>query len=273
MNTDMTQIFRSYLRSNFKHIPINHVKSLNHFFMQENKVVYITGGSKGIGKGIAQYLLDKGYKVAISSRKLESAQAAASDITNQSDDVLALQSDVRNPQDEVQAVEAIIQKWGRLDVLVANAGLGYFAPIDELSHEAWNSMIDTNVTGVFNSVKASVEEIKKTKGYIFTIASLAGINFFATGSGYNASKFAVVGFTQAIMLDLRNQDVKVSAILPGSVTSNFDNHTPNEEDGWKIQPEDMGELVYDLLQMNPRALPSKVEIRPTKPQPRTLGKK
>jgi len=96
------------------------------------------------------------------------------------------------------------------------------------------------------------------------VASLAGINFFATGSGYNASKFGVVGFTQAAMLDLRAHDVKVTTILPGSVTSHFNNHEPNEKDAWKIQPEDIGELVVDLLKMNPRALPSKIEIRPLK---------
>src|SRR5699024_8888916 len=126
-------------------------------------------------------------------------------------------------------------------------------------------MIDTNVTGVFNSVKASIEAIKKNKGYIITIGSLAGINFNPKSTGYNASKFAMVGFSQALMLDLRQQDVKVSTIMPGSVTSYFNDHEPSPEDAWKIQPEDIGELVYDLLKMNPRTLPSKVEVRPAKP--------
>lgn len=233
--------------------------------MKEQKVVYITGGSKGIGKGIAQYLLQKNYKVAISSRSLEAAQHAVKDLKGNQDNLLAIQSDVRNPANEEQAVKSILNQWGRLDILIANAGLGVFAPIEELKHSDWNQMIDTNVTGVFNSVKASVEAIKKTKGYIFTIASLAGINFFENGTAYNASKFAIVGFTQALMLDLRQKDVKVTAILPGSVTSYFNNHTPNINDDWKIQPEDIGEIVYDLLQMNPRVLPSKIEVRPSKP--------
>src|SRR5699024_2635846 len=131
--------------------------------------------------------------------------------------------------------------------------------------EEWSTMIDTNVTGVFNSVKASLDQIIAHKGYIFTVASLQGIYFSAKASGYNASKFAIVGFTQALMLDVRQKDVKVSTILPGAVTSHFNGHTPSEEDYWKIQPEDMGELIYDLLEMNPRTLPSKIEVRPSKP--------
>lgn len=234
--------------------------------MENQKVVYITGGSKGIGKGIAQYLLNKGYKVAISSRQIEAAQQAASTFAgNGSDNVLALQSDVRNAGEEQAAVKSILEKWGRLDVLIANAGVGLFAPIEELTYEQWNQTIDTNLTGVFHSVKACVEAIKKTKGYIITIGSLAGINFSPKSTAYNASKFAIVGFSQALMLDLRQQDVKVSTIMPGSVTSHFNEHTPSEEDAWKIQPEDIGELVFDLLQMNARTLPSKIEVRPTKP--------
>lgn len=231
--------------------------------MDSKKVVYITGGSKGIGRGIAAYLLDKGYRVAISSRSLEASRAAFGDRAD-GGDVLALQSDVRKLGDETVAVQAILDTWGRLDVLVANAGVGRFAPIGELTPEQWGEMIDTNLTGVFHSVKAALEPLRAAKGYIITIASLAGVNFFAGGTAYNASKFGVVGFTQALMLDLRAEDIKVTTIMPGSVTSHFNDHEPSPEDAWKIQPEDIGQLVYDLLQMNRRALPSKVEIRPAK---------
>ncbi|HEX5555590.1 MAG TPA: SDR family oxidoreductase [Chitinophagaceae bacterium] len=233
--------------------------------MEEQKVVYITGGSKGIGKGIAKYLLDKGYKVAISSRKIGSVQQAAEDLGGDAANILCLESDVRRVADEQAAVGNILKKWGRLDVLVANAGLAHFAPIEELTSDQWNQVIDTNLTGVFNSVKASVEAVKKAKGYIITIASLAGINFSATSTAYNASKFGLVGFTQALMLDLRQKDVKVTTIMPGSVTSHFNGHEPSAEDAWKIQPEDMGEIVFNLLKMNPRTLPSKIEVRPSKP--------
>lgn len=229
-----------------------------------NKVAYITGGSKGIGYGIAKTLIDLGMKVAISSRHLSAAKEAASSISNDQSKVLAIQSDVSVMANEKEAVQQVIARFGQLDVLIANAGVGHFAPIDTLSEENWKSMIGTNLTGVFNSVKASVEALKKSKGYIITIASLAGTNFFENGSGYNASKFGLVGFTQAIMLDLRKYDVKVSTIMPGSVATHFNDHTPNDADAWKIQPEDIGQIVADLLKMSPRTLPSKIEVRPSK---------
>ncbi len=229
-----------------------------------NKTAYITGGSKGIGLGIAQALLNEGMNVAISSRHLEAAQQAAATL-NAGNRVLPLQSNVSVMNDEVNAVQQITERFGALDVLVANAGVGHFAPIDELTEQQWHETINTNLTGVFNSVKASVGAIKKTQGYIITIASLAGTNFFEKASAYNASKFGLVGFTQAIMLDLRKYNVKVTTIMPGSVATYFNNHTPNEADAWKIQPEDIGEMVTGLLHMHPRTLPSKIEVRPTMP--------
>jgi NAD(P)-dependent dehydrogenase (short-subunit alcohol dehydrogenase family) len=229
-----------------------------------NKVAYITGGSKGIGFGIAKALLDLGMKVAITSRHLQAAKEAASTLSNDASKVLALESDVSSMESEKNAVQKVIDQFGQLDVLVANAGVGHFAPIDSLSEENWKNTIDTNLTGVFNSVKASVEELKKSKGYIITIASLAGTNFFENGAAYNASKFGLIGFTQAIMLDLRKYDVKVTTIMPGSVATHFNDHTPNEADSWKIQPEDIGQMVADLLQMPARTLPSKIEVRPSK---------
>ncbi len=148
---------------------------------------------------------------------------------------------------------------------VANAGVGHFASIENITEDEWKSTIDTNLTGVFNSVKASLEWLKKSEGYIITIASLAGTNFFANGSAYNASKFGLVGFSQAIMLDLRQHGIKVTTIMPGSVATHFNDHVPTDADAWKIQPEDIGEMVADLLKMNPRTLPSKLEVRPLKP--------
>jgi 3-oxoacyl-[acyl-carrier protein] reductase len=231
----------------------------------KNKVAYITGGSKGIGYGIAQTLLNEGMRVAITSRNLQAAREAASSLSNDSSRVLALESDVSSMASEKKAVQQILSTFGQLDVLVANAGVGHFAPIDELSEEDWQATIDTNLTGVFNSVKASVDSLKSSQGYIITVASLAGTNFFENGAAYNASKFGLVGFTQAIMLDLRKHGIKVSTIMPGSVATYFAGHTPSEADAWKIQPEDIGELVKDLLHMHPRTLPSKIEVRPSKP--------
>lgn len=229
----------------------------------KDKVIYITGGTKGIGKGIAEALLEQGCKVAISGRNTEDVIAAAQDLGTE-DNVLAITSNVTDYQQEVTAIAAIVDKFGQLDVVIANAGVGIFSSVDQMSIEDWHTMIDTNLTGAFYTLKASVEQLKANKGYYISIASLAGINFFASGSGYNASKFGVVGFTQAAMLDLRVHDVKVTTILPGSVTSYFNNHEPNEKDAWKIQPEDIGEIIVDILKMNPRVLPSKIEIRPLK---------
>lgn len=228
----------------------------------ENKVAYITGGTKGIGFGIAKALLENGVKVAISGRDIDAVEKAKDELGNQN--ILALKSDVRNFDDEMKAVEKIIATYGKLDIVIANAGLGKFAPVDEMSLEDWNVMIDTNLTGAFHTLKATVDQLKQNKGYYFSIASLAGTNFFAQGAGYNASKFGVVGFTQAAMLDLRNYDIKCTTIMPGSVTSHFNEHIPNEADEWKIQPSDLGQMIVDLLKMNPNVLPSKVEVRPTK---------
>ncbi|MDO6516038.1 SDR family oxidoreductase [Zobellia uliginosa] len=230
----------------------------------KDKVVYITGGSKGIGYGVAAKLLASGARVAISGRTLETVQEAAKQLDAEGR-VLALASNVAKHGDEKAAVQKILDTWGQLDVVVANAGVGHFAPVDELEEDAWHQMIDTNLSGVFHTLKASVEALKRSKGYYITLASLAGTNFFASGAGYNASKFGVVGFTQAAMLDLRKYDIKVSTIMPGSVATDFAGHETNEKDAWKIQPEDIGELVYDLLKMHPRTLPSKIEVRPTRP--------
>lgn len=232
-----------------------------------NMTALITGGSKGIGYGIAASLLEQNMKVAITGRSKQSVDEAVTGLRkNGKGEVIGIQSDVRDPASQRKAVDEIVKKWGKLDVLVANAGIGYFGSIEELTDEQWHETIDTNLTGVFYGVKAAIPELKKTKGYIITIASLAGTNFFAGGSAYNASKFGLVGFTQAIMLDLRNSGIKVSTIMPGSVATYFNNHQPNEADAWKIQPEDIGELVVDLLKMNPRTLPSKIEVRPSIPK-------
>ncbi|PIF00736.1 MAG: short-chain dehydrogenase [Maribacter sp.] len=233
----------------------------------KGKVAYITGGSKGIGFSVAKTLLGAGMKVAISGRDIKTVESAAKQL-GEWDNVLALQSDVTKLCDEQHAVNGIMDRWGQLDVVLANAGIGHFAPIDEMSEEQWNSMVNTNLSGVFHTLKASVEALKDSKGYYMTLASLAGTNFFANGAGYNATKFGVVGFTQAVMLDLRKYDIKVSTIMPGSVATYFNNNEPSDKDAWKIQPGDIGELVLDLLKMHPRTLPSKIEVRPTRPDKR-----
>ncbi|MGJ8549705.1 SDR family oxidoreductase [Winogradskyella wichelsiae] len=234
----------------------------------KGKVALITGGTKGIGFGVAEALLNEGLKVIITSRTKESADKAAKDLaskTNGVGSVIGIQADVRQLESQEAAVKQALSTFGQLDMVIANAGLGHFASIEDLTIEQWNDMIDTNLTGAFNSIKASVKALKESKGYYITISSLAGANFFANGSAYNASKFGVTGFTQAVMLDLRKYGVKVTTIMPGSVSTHFNGNTPSDEQAWKIQSEDIGELVVDLLKMNPRTLPSKIEVRPTTP--------
>ena len=234
----------------------------------KDKVALITGGTQGIGYGIALSLMNEGVKVVVTSRDEDRALEASKKLdkaTTSGVKAYGIKADVRDFESQQKAVTEVVEMFGQLDIVIANAGLGHFGSIEDLTVEQWEETIDTNLTGVFNSIKASVDALKKSKGYYITISSLAGTNFFEGGSAYNASKFGVVGFTQSVMLDLRKHNIKVSTIMPGSVASHFNNHEPSEKDNWKIQPEDIGQLVVDMLKMNPRTLPSKIEIRPSKP--------
>ncbi len=232
----------------------------------DTKTAFITGGTKGIGYGIAQALLQEGMKVAITGRTQKTVDEAVKKLNEQSKaEAYGFQADVRNFSDQENAIEKAIDQLGKIDVLIANAGLGHFAPLEELTVEQWNQTIDTNLSGVFYTLKAGLAQLKANKGYFLAISSLAGTNFFKGGSAYNASKFGVTGFTQAAMLDMREHGIKTSVIMPGSVATHFNNHTPNDQDHWKIQKEDLGKLVVDLLSMNARTLPSKVEVRPSFP--------
>lgn len=232
----------------------------------KNKTAIITGGSTGVGYGIAAALVKEGMNVAITSRCQERADKAAEQLRQEgTGEVIGIAADVRKFADQQLAVKLTLDKWGQIDLFVANAGVGHFAPIEELSEELWKDTIDTNLTGPFYSIKAALDALKSSKGFFITISSLAGTNFFAGGSAYNASKFGLTGFTQSIMLDLRQSDIRVSTIMPGSVATGFNNHEVSDKDAWKIQIEDIGQLVVDLFKMNPRTLPSKIEVRPTRP--------
>jgi 3-oxoacyl-[acyl-carrier protein] reductase len=230
------------------------------------KTALITGGTKGIGYGVAEILLKKGVSVCITGRNSESVAEAAEKLNQVSDAAaIGITADVRSYSDMEMVMIEMVSQLGKIDAVIANAGLGHFGSIEDITPEQFNQTIDTNLTGVFNTIKPAIKALKESKGYIITIASLAGTNFFAGGSAYNASKFGLVGFTQAVMLDLRQHDIKVSTIMPGSVTSHFAGHTPDDADAWKIQPEDIGEMIVYLLEANPRNLPSKIEVRPSKP--------
>jgi len=232
----------------------------------KDKVAFITGGSKGIGYGIAESLAKEGVHSVLTSRSQDNADKAAKIISEKYKvKCIGIEADVRDFKAVQKAVEKALNDFGQLDYVIANAGLGHFGSIQDLSVEQWHEVIETNLNGVFYTIKAAVDSLVDSKGYFITISSLAGTNFFAGGAAYNASKFGVTGFTQAVMLDLRQKGVNVSTIMPGSVSTYFNNNEPDEKDAWKIQIEDLGEIVVDLFKMHPRTLPSKIEVRPSQP--------
>ena len=233
----------------------------------KGKTAYITGGTKGIGLGIAEAMMAEGMNVLITGRTKATITNTVKSLNTKGlkGKAIGVEADVRNLEEQEKAVAQLTKNFGQLDVVIANAGVGHFAAIEDMTSEQWQETMDVNLTGVFNSIKAGLDDLKTSKGYFISIASLAGTNFFAKGAAYNASKFGLVGFTQAVMLDLRKYGIKCTTIMPGSVATYFNNHTPTSDDDWKIQPEDLGQMVIDLLRMNERTLPSKIEVRPTIP--------
>ncbi|WP_424949800.1 SDR family oxidoreductase [Deinococcus sp.] len=231
---------------------------------QSGRSAFITGGSRGIGYATAEALLRAGYQVTVTSRKEDEIRAAAASL-GESGQVRGEVCDVRDFEAVQSAIDAHVLAFGGLEVLFVNAGLGHFAPVQDLTPEQWSEVIGTNLTGAFFTVKAAIPALSRAHGYVILLSSLAGKNPFAGGSAYNASKFGMNGFSEAIMLDLRPLGIKVSQIMPGSVATHFGGHTPTEQDAWKIQPEDLAQVVLDLLEMNPRTLPSRIEVRPAQP--------
>jgi 3-oxoacyl-[acyl-carrier protein] reductase len=241
--------------------------SRSRYRLEGMKTALITGGSKGIGLAIAQAMVRAGHNAVITSRNGADIEAALQTLHGLGvGRAIGMVSDARDYSSLETVVQAAVREFGGLDVLVANAGVGVFKPVQDLTLEDWASVIDTNLTGVFYSVKAAVKELEKRQGYVFTISSLAGKNPFAAGAAYNASKFGLNGFSEAIMLDLRALGIKVTQIMPGSVSTYFNGHTPSEADAWKIQPEDIAQIIMDLIAMPERTLPSRVEVRPAQPK-------
>lgn len=232
------------------------------------KTAIITGGSRGIGYGIAAALAAEGtWNVAITGRSEEVLTKALAGLEKIAPGKsMGEVCDVRDYHAQEKFVSKAVKKFGSVDLLVANAGIGHFAPVDTMTIEQWQETIDTNLTGVFFSLKACLSELIKSKGYFITISSLAGTNFFANGSAYNASKFGLTGFTQAAMLDLRKYGIRSTTIMPGSVATDFAGNQHQSDESWKIQIEDIGQMVADLMKIHPRTLPSKIEVRPTVPK-------
>jgi len=229
----------------------------------EGKGAIVTGGTRGIGRVIAESLLDAGASVAVCGRSKESVDAAVREMSSRGP-VFGQACDVADHQ----SVDAFFQfsddKLQGIDVLVNNAGIGKFRNVSDLTIEEWRSVIDTNLNGVFYCSRQALLRFKaRGGGYVINISSLAGKNAFAGGAAYNASKFGLNRFSEAMMLDHRYDNVRVSYIMPGSVSTEFGSGSGAD---WKIQPSDIADIVLMLLRMPERTLVSRVEVRPTRPK-------
>ena len=231
------------------------------------KIALVTGGSRGIGRAVVEALLAAGWRVRFCSRSPESVAAAQEELAARfGDAVSGAAVDSRDQGAVDRFVAAALAAEGRIDCLVNNAGLGTFAPVDELTGEQWRELIETNLSGYFYFLRAVAPAMKQQgAGWIFNVASLAAKNPFAGGAAYNASKFGVIGLSEAAMLDLRQFGVRVAAILPGSVATDFSHPAGKQDQSWRLQPADLAAMILHLLTYPPNALPSLVEMRPARP--------
>jgi NAD(P)-dependent dehydrogenase (short-subunit alcohol dehydrogenase family) len=233
-----------------------------HFIM--SKTAIVTGSTKGIGRAIAEALAREGMNVCISARNAEEVERAVNELGE--GDVTGVVCDVRD-YDEVKALfEHTVAEFGGVDVLVNNAGIGIFGRVDETSPEDFRAVLETNLFSVFYCCREAIPLMKKRGGgYIINISSLAGTNAHPQMTAYNASKFGLNGFSEALMQEVRHDGIKVSYIMPGSVNTNFGGDEPDESRSWQLQPGDVARVVLDLIHHDERSLPSRVEIRPSKP--------
>jgi NAD(P)-dependent dehydrogenase (short-subunit alcohol dehydrogenase family) len=230
------------------------------------KAAVVTGGTKGIGYKIAEHLAAAGASVFICGRSKTEVRDAVSSLSSHGSAGGEV-CDVRSEDQVKLMIDECVRLFGGVDILVNNAGIGYFGKtVEELSPEAFRQTIETNLNGVFYCCHYAIPEMKKRGGgYIFNISSLAGQNAHPKMAAYNASKFGLNGFSEALMQEVRQDDIKVTYICPGSVNTSFGGDTPSEANAWQLQPSDIAQVIIDLLDMPQRALPSKVELRPSKP--------
>ena len=231
----------------------------------EERVAIVTGGSRGIGRAVVEALAGDGWRVFLCSLHRDSVDRALSEIgADLGTGVAGRAVDVRE-QDQVEAFVAwVLDEAGRVDCLVNNAGLGRFGRVDEISGDVWREVLRTNLDGAFYFIRAVAPAMKRQgSGFIVNVASLAGKNPFAGGAAYNASKFGMMGLSDAAMLDLRHDGIRVAAVMPGSVDTDFGHG--RADTAWMLTGEDVARVVMDLLAFPERVLPSRVEIRPSKP--------
>ncbi len=234
------------------------------------RTAVVTGSSMGIGYSIAEVLAQANANVVVSARRSAEVEEAARRLDALGGGkVIGIAGDVSKLGDVKHLVDTAVEQLGGIDILVNNAGFGAFAPVDEIEPETWDRLIGTNLSGVFYCCHEAIPHLKNSKdAWIINIASLAGKNPFAGGAAYNASKFGLVGFSEALMLDVRQHGIRVNYIMPGSVNTWFNDAAPSDADAWKIQPEDIAQVVMDLLALPSNSLVSRVEMRPSRPPKR-----
>jgi 3-oxoacyl-[acyl-carrier protein] reductase len=233
----------------------------------KNKTAIVTGGTKGIGRGIAEALLREGVQVCISARHQDQINEALEQLNSPGHTrAIGQVCDVRQ-HDQVKAlIGYTVREFGGLDILINNAGIGIFATVEQTSPEDFRAVLETNLFGVFYCCLEAIPQMKERGGgYIINISSLAGANPHAGMAAYNASKFGLNGFSEALMQEVRHDNIKVSYIMPGSVNTEFGGDAPGEEKSWQLTPGDIARVVIDLLHHDDRSLPSRVEIRPSRP--------
>jgi NAD(P)-dependent dehydrogenase (short-subunit alcohol dehydrogenase family) len=231
------------------------------------KVAVVTGGTKGIGRGIAEALVREGVNVCVSARSRSEIDETIGALGALGKGLATgIVCDVRIPSQIKSLFELTALELGGVDILVNNAGIGIFAPVEEMSPEDFRAVLETNLFGVFYCCHEVLPLMKKRGGgYIVNISSLAGVNPHPRMAAYNASKFGLNGFSEALMQEVRHDGIKVSYVMPGSVNTAFGGDTPSDKNSWQLQPSDIARVVIDLLHHNERSLPSRVEIRPSKP--------
>ena len=234
-----------------------------------DKVAVVTGGTRGIGASITEALLKEGVRVFIcghESATVNSALDSLAAIAGRKR-VSGLAADVRRYEDCRNLIQEAAEQFGGLDILVNNAGFGIFKPVDQLTPEEWQTVIETNLSGAFYCCREAIPLMRRRGGgYIFNISSLAGVNAFASGAAYNASKFGLNGFSEAMMQDVRYDGIRVSTIMPGSVGTDFGG-APNRKspEPWKLTGQDIAKAVIDLYKFPTTALASRIELRPSQP--------
>jgi 3-oxoacyl-[acyl-carrier protein] reductase len=229
------------------------------------KVAIVTGGTKGIGRGIAEALVREGVNVCLGARSREEIDETVRDLCTLGK-VTGIVCDVRNQTQIKSLFELTELEFGGVDILINSAGIGIFAPVEEMSPEDFRAVLETNLFGVFYCCHEVIPLMKKRGGgYIINISSLAGANPHPRMAAYNASKFGLNGFSEALMQEVRHDGIKVSYIMPGSVNTEFGGDSPSDNNSWQLQPSDIARVVIDLLHHDERSLPSRVEIRPSKP--------